>query len=372
MTFTETDSVWMQRALALARKGAGRVSPNPMVGCVIVSEDGNVIGEGYHRAFGKDHAEVAALQSVREQNQLKGATVYVTLEPCSHHGKTPPCADLLAGLPIKRVVVSMKDPNPNVNGKGLKRIREAGIATRTGLLEPEARKLNRFFIHYTEFGRPWITLKAAQTADGYVAAPNGDSKWITGMESRKQVHRWRSEYDAVLVGRHTAELDNPSLTVRHIEGRQPRRVVIDGPGTLPRELNLFSDNHEEKTIHVTWNRDLDRGEDPMLQLMQRDYFRGQRVLTDKKEGHSDLTDVCNKLGEKGIASVLVEAGPALATALFREDLVDQLELFIAPRLLGGGTRSFTGLGINRMEDIRPFRSVEWRRFGEDQLLTAII
>ncbi len=361
----------MQRALALARKGRGYVSPNPMVGCVIVSDEGDIIGEGYHERYGKEHAEVNAVQSVEDKTKLNGATVYVTLEPCSHHGKTPPCADMLADLPIRRVVAAMKDPNPDVGGKGLERLKEKQIEVECGLLGEEARVLNRFYLHSLEFGRPYVCLKIAQTADGYIAAPDGNSKWITGKKSRERVHRWRSEYDAVMVGRNTAEQDNPSLTVRHVEGRQPWRVVIDGPLTLPKSLNLLSDSYEEKTMVVTWNSEKAKSEhDPMLKLMQPDYFRGKVLIAEKRGEHTDLKSAVQIVGGEGIQSILVEGGQALSTAMLKAGVVDRLELFIAPKLLGGGTRSVLGLGIDRMEEIIGFRNWEWSRSGEDLLLTA--
>jgi len=371
MSAESRDRIWMKRALQLARKGAGYVSPNPMVGCVIVSDSGDIIGEGYHERYGKDHAEVNAIRTVGDPKNLTGATVYVTLEPCSHHGKTPPCADLLAGFPLKRVVVAMKDPNPDVNGAGIRRLMETGIQVETGLMEKEAIELNQFFLHHMEFGRPYVILKIAQTADGFVAAPDGESRWITGVEARKQVHEWRARYDAVLVGRNTAELDNPSLTVRHVEGRQPIRVVIDGPFTLSRELNLFSDSFEEKTIVLTWNSKKSNGElDPMLQLIQGSDFRGKVLKVGQYEGHTDLREAMHALGKEGISSLMVESGSSLAAAFLRAGLVDQLELFIAPKLLGGGQRSMTDLGINKMDEILTFRSVSWKRVGDDMLLTA--
>jgi diaminohydroxyphosphoribosylaminopyrimidine deaminase / 5-amino-6-(5-phosphoribosylamino)uracil reductase len=363
--------VWMQRALSLASRGLGYVSPNPMVGCVIVSKTGEIIGEGYHERFGKAHAEVNAVNSVKNPESLKGATVVVTLEPCSHTGKTPPCADMLARLPIERVVIAMKDPNRAVNGKGIKILKDSGIDVVTGILEQEAVQLNEKWIHALELGRPFVTLKIAQTADGYIAAPNGDSKWITCTESRKLVHRWRSEDDAVMVGRNTALHDNPSLTVRLVEGRQPRRVVIDGPFELPRKLNLLSDQYEEKTIVITYNKEKsDRESDPMMKMLQSNYFRGQIVQVDQTGGHVRLKEALRKLHENGIWSLLVEGGQNLSTALLKAGLVDRLQLFIAPRLLGGGTRSVLGLGVQRMEDIVPFKDFKWQQVGTDMLLTA--
>ncbi|SMO58841.1 bifunctional diaminohydroxyphosphoribosylaminopyrimidine deaminase/5-amino-6-(5-phosphoribosylamino)uracil reductase RibD [Gracilimonas mengyeensis] len=366
-----SDIQWMRRALDLAAKGKGYVSPNPMVGCVIVSEDGECIGEGYHKKFGEAHAEVNAVESVADTSKLKGATVYVTLEPCSHHGKTPPCAPMLAKLPIKRVVVAMKDPNPEVDGQGLLHLRNKGIEVDTGVLKEEAEALNEFFVHHQTFGRPFITLKIAQTADGYIAAADGESQWITGKASRKQVHRWRREYDAVLVGRTTAMVDNPSLTVRHVSGRQPKRIVIDGPYELPRELNLFSDKFEEKTIILTWNKEASATDaDPMLRMMQQNYFRGQVMQVPKMDGHVDLRQAFKILGNEGITSILIEGGQQLSSALLRQGLVDKLELFIAPKILGGGTRSIMDIGIFKMKEIADLKNVSWTQIGDDMLLTG--
>lgn len=369
----QQDKIWMQRALSLASKGLGFVSPNPMVGCVIVSRNGDIIGEGYHEKFGKAHAEVNAVQSVKNNGDLDGATVYVTLEPCSHTGKTPPCADMLAKLPLARVVIGMRDPFPEVDGRGIKKLKTAGIRVDVGVLAEEAEKLNEKWLHAIDLKRPFITLKIAQTADGYIAAPNGESKWISCNDSRALVHRWRSQYDGVMVGRTTALHDNPSLTVRLVEGRQPKRVVLDGPFELPRNLNIFNDQHEEKTIIITYNREKSASEaDPMLKMLKSNYFRGEILLTEKQNGHVNLKEAMFRLYDAGIHSLLVEGGQQLSSALIREGLVDRLRLFIAPKLLGGGTKSVMNLGINRMEDIVPFKSHTWEQVGSDILLTADI
>jgi len=365
------DSIWMQRALSLAEKGRGYVSPNPMVGCVIVSEKGDIIGEGYHQKYGKEHAEIQAITSVKERSLLKNATIYITLEPCAHHGKTPPCAPVIADLPFKRAVVAMQDPFSEVDGKGIDIIRQSGIRVDVGVLEKEARLLNEAWLHYVRFSRPFVTLKIAQTADGYIAAPNGDSKWISSADSRTEVHRWRSRTDAVLVGRNTAMHDNPSLTVRMVEGRQPTRVVVDGPLELPRNLNLFSDQYEEKTIVITHNKaKADEVADPMLKMLQSNYFRGEIMVVDKLNGHSNQKQMLERLAQKGITSLLIEGGRDLSTSLLKAGLVDRLQLFISPKLLGGGTKSIQGLGTNRMEDMVPFKTFTWTRFGPDMLLTA--
>ncbi len=361
----------MKRALRLAEKGKGYTAPNPLVGCVIYSREGVLVGQGYHERFGQAHAEINALRSVKDRSDLLDATVYVTLEPCSHHGKTPPCAHELAKYPFKRIVVAMTDPNPKVDGEGIAWLRSNGINVVTGVLEEEARKLNEVFLFNMRFGKPYVILKVAQTLDGYIAAPDGDSRWISGKEARKRVHQWRSEYDAVMVGRNTALLDNPRLTVRHVSGRQPRRIVIDGPGTLSTDLHLFSDIHEEKTIRVTCNPNLAaREEDQALGLLQPDYFRGQTVHVSELNGHCNLEQAISRIGELGVSSILVEAGSQLASALVRENLVDKLHVFIAPKMLGGGTRSFLGLGIDRMSEVIGFRSAEWSRAGEDMLFTG--
>ena len=361
----------MKRALKLAERGKGYAAPNPLVGCVIYSREGVLIGEGYHERYGQAHAEINALNQIKDASDLLDATAYVTLEPCSHHGKTPPCARELGKYPLKRVVVAMEDPNPKVNGKGLAYLSSQGITVETGLLEEEARKLNEVFLFNMRFGKPFVILKVAQTIDGYIAAPDGDSRWITCQKSRKKVHQWRSEYDAVMVGRNTAILDNPRLTVRHVSGRQPKRIVIDGPETLPDELHLFSDIHEDKTIRVTYNPGPPAEvSDPALNILQPDYFHGETVRVSEIDGHANLEQAINRIGELGISSILVEAGNNLASALVRENLVDKLHLFIAPKMLGGGTRSFLGLGIERMSEIIDFRSGEWKKIGEDMLFTG--
>tara|TARA_B100000575_G_scaffold294267_1_gene309152 strand:- start:76379 stop:77470 length:1092 start_codon:yes stop_codon:yes gene_type:complete len=361
----------MQHALDLALKGRGKVSPNPLVGCVIVDVHGHRIGAGYHKKYGGAHAEVEALQSVETPDALKDATVYVTLEPCSHYGKTPSCADLLASLPIKRVVIAQKDPNPLVNGSGIEKLKAQGVDVSLGVLEKEAEQLNEFFNHAQRFGRPFITLKIAQTVDGFLADANGDSQWITGKAARKKVHEWRSYYDAIMIGRQTAMIDNPKLTVRHVRGRQPMRVVLDGPFSLPRKLYLFSDKYEAKTTIITWNKEASLDYvDPMIKLMKHNYFRGKVIQVAKKKGHIDLKEAISALDSIGVQSILVEAGQQLGSALLREGLVDKVELFMSPKLLGSGTRSIMDLGIFAMRDICVLKEVTWKQIGEDMLLTG--
>ncbi len=361
----------MRLALELAAKGKGYVSPNPLVGCVIVSEHGKVIGSGWHEHYGGPHAEINALGAVKNRDDLVNATVYVTLEPCSHHGKTPPCADALSVLPVKRIVVAMTDPNPMVNGQGIQRLKEAGKLVDVGLLEDDAKRLNEIFIYNILFGKPWIFLKIAQSIDGYITAPDGEPGMFTDTESQKLVHTWRSEFDAVMVGGSTALHDNPKLTVRLVDGRQPKRIVIDGPGELPDVLHLFSDQYENKTIRVTHQKPTsEKDMDPMLQLLSAGRYRGQTMFVKQKDNHSDLSEVIRRLPEYGVHSVLVEGGQSLSSALLRNGLVDKIGVFIAPFLLGGGTRSVIGLGIERLDERMPLRNVEWHNVGKDMLLTG--
>ncbi len=369
----KSDEYYMQRALQLAEKGRGYVAPNPLVGCVIVNQEGVIVGEGFHERYGEAHAEVNAVNSVEDSSELLNATVYITLEPCAHQGKTPPCANMLAGLPVKRVVYALGDPNPKVNGKGEQILRDAGKIVSKGVLENEAKLQNEFFLYHITTGKPFITLKIAQTLDGYTAALDGTSQWITGKPAREMVHLWRSQYDAVMIGRNTALEDNPKLTVRHVEGRNPLRIVIDGQFSLPRNLHLFSDQHEEKTIVITHNTSKAREEsDPVLSLLDQDYFRGRTVLVGKRESHSDLREAIIKLGKMGISSVLVEAGNNLATALLSQNLVDKLHIFTAPKLLGSGTRSVSHIGIERINEMISLHKVEWNQVGDDMLCTAYL
>lgn len=371
--FSLTDTKWMKKALKLAQKGVGYVSPNPLVGCVIVSAEGRQIGKGYHEKFGQAHAEINALKSIKKADErlLKGATVYVTLEPCSHTGKTPACAKKLAQLPLKRVVVALRDPNPVVNGRGMEMLRKAGIQVDSGLMEREARQQNEHFLHYIKTGKPFVTLKLAQTLDGYIAAPDGSSQWVTGPEARKVVHQWRSEYDAVMVGRNTVLNDNPRLTVRHVDGRQPRRIVVDGPLELPPEMHLFSDQYEERTLVITHNREKYQAHgDPMLNIINPKGFKGKTLLVGRKNGHSDLNEALYELAAQDIASILVEPGRDLARALIRENLADKLELFLAPKLLGGGTRSVLGLGIERISEALQLKQMKYEPVGQDLRISA--
>ncbi|NBB75652.1 MAG: bifunctional diaminohydroxyphosphoribosylaminopyrimidine deaminase/5-amino-6-(5-phosphoribosylamino)uracil reductase RibD [Bacteroidetes bacterium] len=362
----------MQRCLALASRGAGAVSPNPMVGAVLVAPDGTVLGEGWHQAYGGPHAEVHALHDAEAQHgpeALRDATLYVNLEPCSHHGKTPPCTDLIIEKRIPRVVVGMEDPFPAVGGQGIERLRTHGVEVETGVREADCQRLNEAFVHHVETGRPLVTLKIAQTLDGCIATRTGDSQWISGTAARTLVHRWRSELDGVLVGRGTAEADDPRLTVRHVDGRQPVRLVLDRTGALPPDRALFTDAHADHTIAVV-------GEGhgmPEYADALRDAGGHVLRIPETEAGHLNLTALLTRLGKDGgrsappMQSLLVEAGPGLATALFRQDLVDRFLCFVAPKLVGDGMPSLRSLGIEQMDDALTFAESTWEPVGDDLL-----
>lgn len=297
----------MQRALALAKLGRGHVSPNPMVGCVIVHKN-KIIGEGYHRKYGKAHAEVNAINSVEDQSLLTESIAYVTLEPCAHHGKTPPCADLLIEKKIKRVIVACRDPFDQVDGKGIEKLKAAGVNVEIGMLEDEAVNLNKRFFTSIQKERPYVILKWAQTSDGFVARENYDSKWISNSSSRQLVHKWRTEEDAILVGKNTALHDNPLLTARDWEGRNPIRVLLDSNLEVHSNNNLF--NKEAKTLILN---SLEEKIEENIQWIKTDLNNPWSVL--------------RKLHERKIQSVIVEGGPQVLNSFINEDCWDEARIF---------------------------------------------
>ncbi len=306
----EVNPLLMQRAMQLAMNGLGKVSPNPMVGCVI-EHNGKIIGEGWHQQFGGPHAEVNALREVKDESMLPNSTLYVTLEPCSHFGKTPPCADLIIDKKVGRVVVANGDPNPKVAGKGIQKLREAGIEVVEDILFVEGRYLNRRFFTQMEKDRPYIILKWAQTADGYIAHPNGSSKWISNEISRSLVHKWRTEEDAVLVGTQTALLDNPQLTVRDWKGRNPKRIVIDQNLRLPSDLHLFDQSVE--TLIYTLQEPFSEENKHFIKLPTP--FAIEEMLQDLLNRH--------------IQSIIVEGGSRTLDAFIQKDLWDEARVFTA-------------------------------------------
>ncbi len=364
------DERWMRRCLDLAARGAGRVSPNPMVGAVLVDAGGTLLGEGWHAAYGGPHAEPHAVAEAEQHHgpkALREAALYVNLEPCNHHGKTPPCVDLILEKGIPRVVAGMVDPFAEVAGRGLARLRERGVAVELGVLEKECRRFNEAFVHHVQTRRPLVTLKIAQTLDGFVATESGDARWVSGLAARERGHQWRAELDGVLVGSGTARQDDPALTVRHAEGRQPLRFVLDRAGTLSPHLNLFTDAFRHLTTAVV-------GEAARPAYADALHAAGGRLLRlPERDGHLDLDALLAHLGREGgregrpLQSLLVEAGPGLATALLRQDLVDRLFLFVAPKLLGSGVPALHSLGLTRMAAALPFAEHTWEPIEGDFL-----
>lgn len=359
------DFFFMRRALELAALGAGRVSPNPMVGAILVC-DGQVIGEGYHEQFGGPHAEVHAIASVADEALLCRSTLYVTLEPCAHFGKTPPCSDLVVEKRIPRVVIGCRDPHSEVAGKGIAKLQAAGVMVTEGVLEAECLKCNEAFIKSHTAGLPFVTLKLAQTLDGKIATSLGASRWITGQESRSEVHRLRSIYDAVMVGEATVRADDAQLTVRHCSGRNPLRVVLDCRLSLPIESKIF--DSEAPTLVAASS--VFSGS-PKAALLRE---RGVTVFfVDEHAGRLDLRQVLVELHQRQVLSVLVEGGSRLSASLIREELVDKLLIFVAPKLFGGDALSaFAPLGVNMPGQAVNFSFGVPQFFGHDLLLEAYV
>ncbi len=370
MSQRENDVAMMRRALELATRGAGQTSPNPMVGAVITDREGRVLAEGWHREIGGPHAEVDALESIPDGTDLSEATLYVTLEPCAHHGRTPPCSDHVVRSGIRRVVVAMRDPYPLVDGRGNRRMREAGIEVIVGLLEAEARRLNEAWIHFVKTGRPFVTVKVAQSLDGYIALPGGESQWITGELAREAVHRLRARSDAVMIGMRTALQDNPSLTIRHgVEGRTPWRIVLDRKLELPDDLKLFTDEHCDRTILMI-GEDF---EDHPRAAMLRD--RGIIVEALPVEGNPDnlqLDRVIDRLAGRKITSVLVEGGAAVIDTMMAERLVNKLIIFLGPKILGHGIRSFQRLAAPRLSEAVGVNIHRVEMVGEDVMVEGYL
>ncbi|HYI76507.1 MAG TPA: bifunctional diaminohydroxyphosphoribosylaminopyrimidine deaminase/5-amino-6-(5-phosphoribosylamino)uracil reductase RibD [Chryseolinea sp.] len=310
----------MRRAMELASLAQGHVSPNPLVGAVIVHQ-GKIVGEGWHKKYGGPHAEVNAVNSVIDKNILKESTVYVTLEPCSHFGKTPPCADLLIANNVKKVVVANVDPNPIVNGSGLHKLRASGIEVITGILDKEGRKLNKRFFTFIEKQRPYIVLKWAETSDGFIARKNFDSKWISDEFSRQLVHKWRTEEDALLVGMRTAQHDNPQLNVRDWSGRDPIRIVIDRFLKLSPKLNLFDGS--QKTLCYNVLKHEERTNISLLRIDEENF----------------LTHLIDDLYKRKIQSVIVEGGAMTLQAFIDAGLWDEARIFVSPQTFQNGIKA---------------------------------
>jgi diaminohydroxyphosphoribosylaminopyrimidine deaminase/5-amino-6-(5-phosphoribosylamino)uracil reductase len=327
------DELFMQRCLELAALGRGYVSPNPLVGCVIVHDD-RIIGEGWHKKFGEAHAEVNAVAAVENQELLKESIVYVNLEPCSHFGKTPPCVDLLIRHQVKKVVIANLDTHPKVSGEGIRKLREAGIEVITGILDKQGRELNRRFFTDVEKNRPYIILKWAQTADGFIAQANYDSKWISNEFSRQLVHKWRSEEDAILVGTKTVFHDNPKLNVREWTGRNPVRVIIDRFLKLNEKLNVFDRSQQTIIYNVLKHEEHDN------------------LILARVDEAEFLPQLLQDLHKRGIQSVIVEGGAQTLNFFITNGLWDEARVFQATRTFGKGIEAPLLIGkLSSMETV---------------------
>ena len=344
----------------------GWVNPNPLVGAVIV-KNGRIIGEGYHAYFGGPHAEVMAIENATES--LKDASLYVTMEPCSHHGKTPPCTDAILGKGIRKVIVGMKDPNPLVNGKGLKILKDAGVEVTTGIEEEAVLKMNEQFVKYIVTGRPFCTLKTAMTLDGKIATVENASRWISCEDSRKQVHELRHQYSAVMVGINTVLYDDPLLNTRRIrkKSKDPLKVIVDSTRKIPLEAKVLKINPQlvilatTDKIEMTKKRDLER-------------LGAQVLVCPQKEGGVDLGCLMFSLGKMGIDSVLLEGGSTIAFSALMNGVVDKVVSFIAPKIIGGAAAPSPvgGKGLSSMEDAIVIENWNYRKSGTDIMIEGYI
>jgi diaminohydroxyphosphoribosylaminopyrimidine deaminase/5-amino-6-(5-phosphoribosylamino)uracil reductase len=359
-----SDEYYMRRALRLARRGEGRVSPNPLVGAVIVRND-RIIGEGYHRRCGENHAEINAIENATEA--VAGADFYITLEPCSHFGRTAPCVDALLACRPGRVIVGTTDPNPIVSGKGIRALTQHGIETKVGVLDEACRRLNEVFFKYIRTGLPFVTVKFAQTLDGRIATATGHSRWISSPPSLRFAHRLRSGHDAILVGAGTVFIDDPELTCRLVRGRNPLRIVVDSQLRISPGARIFKQQKEVPTIVATTRRTADERRRPFEE-------KGIEVLEigEDRTGRVDLHMLLAALGKREISSLLVEGGAAVITAFLREKLADRLVVIIAPKITGEGLNAVGDMGIRQMDDSLRLSFRRIARRGDDLVVDARI
>ncbi len=359
----DTDDRFMWMALDLARQGRGRTSPNPMVGAVIV-QNSEVVGTGFHHAAGSPHAEIIALQKAKEK--ARGATLYINLEPCNHHGRTGPCTEAIIKAGIGRVVAAMHDPNPNVTGNGLARLEEAGVKVKHGVLEDKARQLNEAFVKYTTTGFPFVGVKVAMSLDGKIGTITGDSQWITGEKARQFVHRLRDQTDVIMVGIETVLKDDPRLTsrVEGGEGKDPVRVIVDSTARLPLDARVIESSSTAHTIlAVTGQASTEK-----CRALEE---RGVEVIVlPAHSGRVKLTALMKKLAEREYTTVLVEGGGTLNYSLLDQGLIDKLFVFIAPLVIGGreSPTAFAGSGIESLSKAWVVEKIETKQFDQDLLL----
>jgi diaminohydroxyphosphoribosylaminopyrimidine deaminase/5-amino-6-(5-phosphoribosylamino)uracil reductase len=354
----------MQLAYDLAKKGCGGVNPNPLVGAVIVRDD-KIIGEGYHEIYGGPHAEVNAFRSAKES--VEGATMYVTLEPCSHYGKTPPCAQAIVDNKIARVVIGMLDPNPLVSGRGVKLLKEHKIEVEHDFLSAELSQMNRVFLKFIQTKKPYVIMKTAMTLDGKIASRTGDSRWVSNEQSRANVHELRNELMGIMVGVNTVIADDPILTTRLIgnkKGRNPIRIIVDSQARIPLDSKILNTTTDAKTIvAVTSGSNQNK-------IDQINALGNEVLIIDEKDGRVDLNQLMQVLGEKGIDGILLEGGATLNYAALESKIVDEVHAYIAPKIIGGSEAKTPvgGKGIEKMNDAVNLQNIRFENIADDILV----
>ena len=360
----DDDRKFMARALELATQGAGHTRPNPLVGAVLV-KDGTIIGEGWHKQFGDVHAEVNAFAGCKEDTA--GATLYVTLEPCCHYGKTPPCTDLIIFKDVERVVIAMTDPNPLVAGKGIRALREAGIFVTTGVMEKEAQRLNEIYVKFITRKKPFVLYKAALSLDGKTACHTGDSRWISSETSREETHALRGIYSAIMAGAGTIKADNPLLTARTEGLADPVRIIVDGRLSCSPDANVFQ-NPGRVIILTTTEADPQK-------IKTFEEIGAEIICADSDEaGEVDLEAAMTGLAVKGIDSILLEGGSETAAAAFEAGIVDKIRFYLAPVIIGGidAPGAIGGIGADRVSAAVPLENIRTERSGADLVVEAYV
>lgn len=359
------DEFYMERALKLAKRGIGMVNPNPMVGAVVV-KDNKIIGEGFHEKYGDTHAERNAIKNAIDD--VEGSTLYVTLEPCAHYGKTPPCVDLLIEKKIKKVIIGMIDPNPLVAGKSIKKLRENNIEVKVGVKEDECRKLNEVFVKYIKTKKPFVIMKAGISIDGKIATSSGESKWITSEKSRLHSQELRNRMSGIMVGINTVLSDDPLLTYRgKCKGKDPVRIIVDSTLRVPLESKVIKYNNNNTIVACVANSNLVKKE--LLEKM------GIRVIqTDARNGRVNLQELIEKLGKEKIDSILLEGGGTLNFSALKEGIVDKVRFYIAPKIIGGenSRNSVSGEGFYSLSECVNIRDILYERIGDEIVVEGYI
>ena len=350
---------YMDLAIKFAEKGKGLTSPNPMVGCIVVKR-GRIVGKGFHKKAGTEHAEVLAINDAGKK--AINSTLYVNLEPCSHWGRTPPCTEKIVEAGVREVIIGMQDPNPLVDG--FKELKFRGLKTKIGILEKEAKKLNEIYIKYMRTKRPFVLLKVAMSVDGKIATSTGDSKYITSKEARTHVHQLRSEVDAVMVGLNTVLRDNPELTPRLVKGKDPMKIVVDSKLKIPKSSNLMK--NPAKLIIATTNK---ASKNDIKKLQQKGI---NVIITQSSKGLVDLEDLMKQLGKHEITSVMIEGGSQLNSSAIKSGIVDKVLIFTAPKIIGNGIGAIGSLGIKKIEKAINLKNPVVKKIGKDVLIEGYL